>query len=437
MLEYRNQLSDITYKIAVNELNDSPDPKTIQAIAELKNEQVNLRNKLKINIDSVFRLQYSAQGVNTQDMLVQWLNNTLVYEETKAKIVALKERRTEFQRTYEQFAPLGAKLSRIEREINVYEQQYLSVLNSLNLAKLKQQNLELQSNIKTVDSPYFPISAEGSQRKLFIAAAGIVGLMLVLFVILVMEYFDNTIKTLARAEKLTGLDLLSAYPRLVKKTRGINYEFIANRLTEQAIQKMQSMLETEGLHTKKPIHILVFSTQITDGKSQIQDALSAKLRTFGFSVLSANYLLPSYKPKFSFSTTKNEKPHIYNLEPESFNKENIQEILGPEINTSAYDFVLIEIPSVTHHAFPPGLVKDADFGVLVTRANRPWTSADKNSLAGVMQFMKFDPVVLLNGAQPEALEVLLGELPRHRSRIRRIIKKVVKLQFFERHSLNK
>jgi uncharacterized protein involved in exopolysaccharide biosynthesis/LysM repeat protein len=437
MLEYRNQLSDITYKIAVNELNDSPDPKTIQAIEDLKDEQLELRAKINKNIENVFSLQFSAQGVNTESILSQWLSNTLTYEETKAKIVALKERRTEFQQTYEQFAPLGAKLSRIEREINVYEQQYLSVLNSLNLAKLKQQNLELQSNIKTVDPPYFPLYAEPSKRKLLIAAAGIVGLMLVLFVILVLEYFDNTIKTPSRAEKLIGLDLLSAYPRIAKKTKGINYDFITNRLMEQAVQKMRSMLETEGLLNKKPIHILIFSTQITDGKSLIQDAFSLKLKSFGFSVLSANYILPNYKPKFSFTSTESENPIEYELKPESFTKESIQEILGVENNTSDYDFVIVEIPSVTHHAYPPGLIKDADFGILVTRANRPWTTADENSLAGITQFMKFDPVVLLNGAQAESLEVLLGELPRKRSRIRRAIKKIVKLQFFERHTLRK
>ena len=435
MLGYRNQISDLTYKIAVNELNDSPDPKTIKAIEALKIEQNNLRNKINQNIDSVFGMQFSAQGVNTNIMLSQWLNNLILYEETKAKIAALSERRTEFQRTYEQFATLGSKLSRIEREINIYEQQYLSVLNSLNLAKLKQQNLELKSNIKTVDSPYFPLEVESTKRKIFVAAAGIAGLMIVLFVILVLEYFDNTIKTPARVEKLCGLDLLSAYPKLTKKTNGINYDFLTNRLIEQAIQKMQSLLETEGLHKKKPIHILIFSTQITEGKSIIQDALSRKLQEFGYSTLSANYLISDYSPKYTF--TSKEKPITYSLEPNSLNKKNIQEILGIEHNTSNYDFILIEIPSVTQHVFPPNLVKDADFGIMVVRANRSWTKADENSLTSIKQFLKFEPLIFLNGGQIESIEALLGELPKKRSKIRRVFKKIVQLQFFEKHTLSK
>jgi uncharacterized protein involved in exopolysaccharide biosynthesis/LysM repeat protein len=437
ILKDRNKLSEITYKIAVNELNNSSDPKTIQAIAELKKEQVNLREKITNNVNNVYSLQFSAQGVNTDDMLASWLKNTLTYEETKAKVEALRERRSEFQKTYEQFAPLGAKLSRIEREINVYEQQYLSVLSSLNLAKLKQQNLTLQSNIKTVDPPYFPLVAEASKRKLLIAAAGIVGLMLVLFVILVFEYFDDTIKTPSRAEELTELKLLSAYPKITKKTKGINLDFVSNRLIEQAIQKMRSLLEADGSQNKKPVNVLLFSTQITDGKSYIQHALNLKLQEFGYSVLSVNYHLADYKPKFTFKTPEEFKPAEYNLTLDSFNMPSVQEMIGDEYDTSNYDFVLIEIPSTTHHAFPPGLAKDADFAIMVVRSNRPWTSSDANSLKAVTQFLKIDPVVLLNGAQAEALEVLLGELPKKRSKLRRVIKKLVKLQIFEKHTLGK
>ncbi|MBN1650446.1 MAG: LysM peptidoglycan-binding domain-containing protein [Bacteroidales bacterium] len=434
MLGYRNQISDITYKIAVNELNDSPDPKTIKAIESLKMEQANLRDKINRNIDSVFGMQFSAQGVSSNEMLTQWLNNLLIYEETKAKIAALGERRSEFQRTYEQFAPLGAKLSRIEREINVYEQQYLSVLNSLNLAKLKQQNLDLQSNIKTVDSPYFPLAAESTKRKIFVAAAFIAGLMMVLFVILVLEYFDNTIKTPFRAEKLSGLELLTAYPRFTKKTYGVDYEFISNRLIEQAIQKLRSIQEKENLQKKKPVKLLFFSTQSTDGKSFLQSAINKKLNDYGYNTLSANYRLPNYKPAFSYIAP--EKPIEYTIDHDTFNKKNINEIIDLDKESADLDFILIEIPSITHYAFPPSIIKDIDIAIMVVRSNRSWSKADKNSLNGIKQFLKSEPFVLLNGANAESLETILGELPRKRSKMRRLFKRIIQLQFFESESLN-
>jgi|GEM_PF-4580459 len=261
--------------------------------------------------------------------------------------------------------------------------------------------------------------------------------MLVLFVILVLEYFDKTIKNPLRAEKLSGLELISAYPKLVTQTDGINYDFVKNRLMEQAVQKIRSFLEQENMQHKKPVNILIFSTQITDGKSLIQDALSKKLREFGYSVLSANYSLTQYHPKFSFQPDKENKPIEYILNPEAFNKKDIAEIIGEEHKTDQYDFVLIEIPSVTHQAYPPGLIKDTDMGIMVARANRLWTSSDEKSLAGISRFMSYNPFIFLNGVQPDSLEMLLGELPRKRSKLRRILKKIVKLQFFERHSLSK
>ncbi|MFH1000410.1 MAG: hypothetical protein V1783_06185, partial [Bacteroidota bacterium] len=217
----------------------------------------------------------------------------------------------------------------------------------------------------------------------------------------------------------------------------IDFDFICSRLIEQAIQKMRSMLEIEGLQNKKPVNILIFSTQQTEGKSRIQSAIAGKLAEFGFSVLSANYKLDNYRPKHSFTYSNTNAPIYYNLNTYSFNKNSVQDILGHEINTTNFDFVLVEIPSITHQAYPPGLIKDIDFGIVVTRSNRSWTKSDENSLNGIMQFMKFNPTIFLNGVQAETLEVLLGELPRKRSFFRRIIKKMVTLQFFQRNSLNK
>ena len=51
----------------------------------------------------------------------------------------------------------GSTLKRIDREISVAEQEYLELLKGLNLAKLKVQDVELSSNIKAVDPPYYPL----------------------------------------------------------------------------------------------------------------------------------------------------------------------------------------------------------------------------------------------------------------------------------------
>lgn len=444
LLEYRNRLSEITYQIAINELNDSKDPKAVAAIRDLQAESADLKKKIKEDINAVFGLQFSPEGIKSDDILTNWLMKTIEYEESKAKLAALYERKKEFQKTYETFAPLGAQLSRIEREIDVYEQQYLSLLHSLNQAKLKQQNLAFKSNIKVVDPAYFPLTPEGSKRKLFIVAAGMVGFIMVLFMILVMEYFDDTVKTPKRASKITGLPLFSAYPKIVKKKKGINYEYIQNRLLELGAQNLIKIKDEHKLNDiEGPVKIIVFSTLMTDGKSLIADRFSEILREFDYNVLNMNYNLPKYQPEFSHDTSENELNKSYKIGKGFFGVKSFAELLGQfdsenaQINNSDLDYVILELPSIINHAYSPELVRDADIGLMLIRANRTWQGADVNALESISEFLKIKPFVLLNGANPEFLQDLIGEIPRKRSRIRRILKKAIRLQFFERNQIKK
>jgi uncharacterized protein involved in exopolysaccharide biosynthesis len=77
--------------------------------------------------------------------------------------------------------PAGATIKKIEREITVSEQGYLEILHGLNLAKLKLQDSEMSSNIKTIDEPFFPLSPNPTKRTILIIA-GILGI-LTLFII--------------------------------------------------------------------------------------------------------------------------------------------------------------------------------------------------------------------------------------------------------------
>ncbi len=444
LLDYRNRLSEITYQIAINELNDSKDPKAIAAIEELHAESKDLKEKIKKDIDGVYGIQFSPEGVNSNDILSNWLVKTIEYEESKAKLAALYERKKEFQKTYETFAPLGAKLARIEREIDVFEQQYLSLLSSLNQAKLKQQNIAFKSNVKIVDPPFFPLNPEASKRKLFIVAAGMVGFILILFLILVLEYFDDTIKTPKRVSKLTGLPLFTAYPKLVKKKKGINYEYIQNRLLELGAQGLVKIIEDYGLKDKKgPINIVFFSTLMTDGKSLIIDDFSKILRDFDYKVLNLNYKLPNYHPPFAHETTENDFNKTFKVGKSFFNVNSFEELIE-HVDTDKenpihkdLDYVLLEIPSIINHTYSPELIRNADIGIMVVRANRTWQAVDVNSLESFSEFLKEKSLVFLNGANPEFLQDLIGELPRKRSRIRRIIKKAIRLQFFERYQIKK
>ena len=123
-------------------------------------------------------------------------------------------------------------MKRLEREISVAEQGYLEILHGLNLAKLKLQDSELASDLKTVDPPYYPLSPNPTKRAILIIAAAFLGGILTLGVIFIMEYFDDTLRNTVKANKKTGFSAIGMIPKIILDPRGVNLRFVQKRLIE-------------------------------------------------------------------------------------------------------------------------------------------------------------------------------------------------------------
>lgn len=421
----RNELSRITSAITFLEIyRDSIQSKDAE-IESLKKESKKITAELNELIQTIFIYKNEKGGLTTDQILNDWLQNTIVFEESKARILVMNARINDFQKEYDTFAPLGAILKRIEREINVAEQEYLSLLHGLSLAKLKQQDLQLSSNIKIIDPPYFPIAPEPSKRKILVAIAGMFGFMLVLFLIILMEYFDANIKTPSRIEKSTGLKVAGVYP--VNNPANVTFDigYIKMRaidwLTQRIKQKAIANQKEEG-----PIHILLFSTQSAEGKSMIGKALSTMLANQGKQVLYLNYS--------TFIEDENSQFELQNIRPDEKFSEYAHyhtDIKKTNTNSQNLDFVLIEIPDILSHSFPAKLIGLADQTYLVCRANREWSEADQNLLMLLQKSLRSDaPEVILNGVGLPVMEAYVGELPRKRSALRILIKKLVRFQFY-------
>lgn len=68
-------------------------------------------------------------------------------------------------------------------------------------------------NVVVVDEARLPNSPIKPQKQLIIAVAGMLGLMSSLFLVFLLEYLDNTIKTPADIERYLDLPLLGAIPK--------------------------------------------------------------------------------------------------------------------------------------------------------------------------------------------------------------------------------
>lgn len=122
----------------------------------------------------------------------------------------------------------------------------------------------------------------------------------------------------------------------------------------------------------------------------------------------------------------------YTVTPEFHNVSDITDLDEKVISKENFDYTFVEIPDILNNSYPVQLVKESNYSILVVRANRAWTEADKNSVKDFKSIEQEDNLlqVILNGVEINEMEHILGDLPKERSRFRRGLKNALRLRFF-------
>ena len=484
IIQKRDELGELNFKIASAETMGFEAKKDNENLIKMKVEAERLKDEIKVIVSELYTFGNTIEGLPIGTILNDWITNVIEAENTKAGIAVLGDRIKEFQKQYAIYAPAGANIKRIEREISVSEQEFLEILHGLNLAKLKMQDNELSSNIKAVDPPFYPLSPIPGKRKLLIVVAGMLGFMFILVSILVLEYFDDTLKNPTKAARILKLPFLAVLPKILLRFKKINFPFITNRLLEIGIQNMELYLKNNKSDQRTKT-ILFFSTLSNEGKTVVACNLAQKLKKQGKKVLVLNFSreslrkteisqigYPDTPPPASSSGVIHQRKRLsivswlmgypdtridFNspfLEPsenylsseeymfykvdEPFYAVNyFKEILDQNNFYLSYtpDYVLIELPPVLYYPYPVGLMSHADVPILVCRSNRAWSDADMSILDIVIKTTEQKTHFILNGVELQVIESVLGDLPKKRSWFRRKLKNVIRFQFFSRNQL--
>lgn len=462
IIEMKNKLGNFTYQIALAETAYPHSSVRPENLNHLKSESEKLQNEIKNDITDFYNYGNSVDGLPLDNLLNEWLTNIVEAENLRAGLEVFSNRIDEFQEQYSIYAPAGATVKRIEREISVAEREYLSILYGLNLAKLKVQDNELASIIKITDPPYFPLSPIPTKRKIMVVLAALVGFISVLAFILFAEYFDDSLKNIENAAKVLQMSNLGIIPNANKVSDIETFNTVINRLFGIIIQKMNLFLKEHN--TGKPAKVvLFFSTQPQEGKTTIALNTAVRLKKAGKTVLFLNYIEDSLKPENKSLNAENilkqkspdnkskstQKHSIYDLflnpnqsnlndnEYLTYNPDEIlitsgvNDILAKltKVSNSA-EYILIEIPPIIQQPYPTALISMVDLPVLICRANRVWTHADQAALDLINTELRNKPCYILNGTQIEAIESVLGDLAKKRNWVRSFIKNSSRLQFF-------
>ncbi len=408
--QLKKELSQITESIVINELASEYDDRVSDKLIQLRARQAELRNDIKFYVDQLYLYSHSTQGLPITSLLAEWLQNTISQEEAKAALVVLARRKLDFVRTYQKFAPLGAMLKRIEREIKVAEQSYLELLRSLNLAKMKQQNEEMSTNIKIVDDPYFPIAANPSKTKVIVLGAAFFGLFLTAFIILMLEYFDTSMKNPSRVAKETKMKLAGAFPRLSSRSKANELLFISRRLIDIIIQNIKmSLNENSKPDDGSPYVITIYSAQNKVGKTLLAERIVNRLRESGNEVLYLNHASDEeIEEDFNYSFR-------YSVGEDFLDVENLQQLINTKYlrkDNKSYDYIFIELPSIVYNTYPIKLVANVDLSLFVINASNVLSKADKTAIETYNEVASNKPMVIINETELYNLDELLSDVPR-------------------------
>lgn len=424
IIKERENLSNIYNRIALSEIvnTNGSDNKQIDS---LKNIASRTEGNLKSSLDRLYKDSNTPNGIPTKLVLDEWLKTTLSYEQSKAKLTVMDKRKKEFEEDYKRFAPLGAILKKIERQISVSEQAYLELLHGLSMARLTQQNTELTAKLNVVDPPFLPLKPNTSKRMVMVILGFVIGFVLILASILANALINKTLMEPRRARRTVDASLLGIYPLLNE-----NPEFI-KKANLRLLQQLLATVDTR----QRPVVIGILSTQAGEGKTTIINLLGQELTHLNYTIekkLLIQNEAKSHGNYLPITIIEPERKTFGISMPDSFDDFLVER---ENKHRNIKDFILIEFPALDNIVIKPGLFPNLNYAILLCRANRVWSRVDRDILSIFTQTTGNKPQFILNGVDTDFAEEYIGEVPKKRTYFRAIVKRLVKFEFGNRKKI--
>ncbi|MDR2040187.1 MAG: hypothetical protein LBQ60_19880 [Bacteroidales bacterium] len=380
----REQLGKLYNQLTIAEINGA----SMDKISFLQSQKKQLEDKLHGLIKDI---SFNSGNVSGEVMGTEYFNRVVAYEESKAKLAALEIRNNEKALQYSHFLPMGDTLKRIQREINIKEQTYLSALQNFYQSKTRQQNQSM-STLQIIDHPNYPVKAESGSRKLKVVMGGMAGFMIPVILILSIAYFGRKISTPERAERMTKLQVGGIFPYVKRLNNYKNAEIIRHSLADTILKKLYHSYD------QRCQKILIISTRPGEGKTVIGNFLSERLIQKGKKTMVA---VPHLNIT-GINTLNYDTDH-------TFLRSTIEDLV-PADKLDDADILLWELPPLISNDYPIKLIRQFNIVFLVCDANREWTNADQIALDSFVNVSETIPYIILNRVNDDVVRDLLGKI---------------------------
>lgn len=381
-----------------------------ETLNKLRATSNRLSDEMKVLVQRHYNSTHTLESVPQEDLMSSYLQNSLRSKESATRLGEMQTRIKDFNQVYDEMAPLGSAVGRLQRQINVSEREYLSVLNGLNMAQIRQKDLEIKGALSVIDPPSLPMKPMPTIRRLLIMASFMAGLVLVLSVAFGRLLLSGAIASPERVEPMVSVPLAAALPARRFQFAHYDLDFAEHCMLEQLRSRILVDTQQAGTTGRSYCLITVFSTRPKQGKSWVGSRISDLFAEGGHRVayLYADKLLsPVARPTQAHSMA-------YPVMTDFDDADRVTELLQsiPQLAASAYDYVFLELPALLDTAMPVQLVSQSDMSILVVNARASWSRSDQE-LCNLYKRAAHGPVVaVLNEVEPDRLEVLMGPLPK-------------------------
>ncbi len=364
-------------------------------LTKLHKELASQTDSLRRNTASINDKRYTKEGFPTESLVNQWVDAVLQVARGESQISVLNEWKKNIDASYKFYAPVGSTLKRKTRYIGFTEQTYLSTLQSLNTARLRQRNLLMTSaTLKLINPPTMPISAEPTKRKMTVFASFFATFCFILGICILIELVDRTLRDDTRTERITGSKVIGVFPapgRFLLRKYDDKYKALASKSLGNSIM-------SHFVSDKIPHIINILSTEQGDGKSVVIEGVRQYFEKLGM-----NVKVESWNKDFNSL----DRSFLLASSPGEFIKEK-----DNELTFDKADVVLMEYPPLSETSIPASLLIMADLNIVVALADNTWRTTDQMLFEKVSNVVGKDHIVIcLNRVSRDVLESYTGLLP--------------------------
>ena len=352
----------------------------------LQNATDNVRSLIK----DIEAGTYSTEtGVKANDMISKWLDQVLLLEKTKAEIASQDIMRTNIDRQFLYYAPIGATLGRKDRHIGFIEGNYMEMLKALNAARLRQKNLQMTTaTLRVLNPPLFPMNAQPTNRMMILLGAFMLTFLLTALYFFIIELLDRTLRDRMRSERITKIPVMGCFP----KESTLRYRRFNKTIADMSLRQLSKALLPHFKEGQQNV-LNLLSTDAANGKSYLAQELENYWISIGLQVRRLTY-------------------------DEDFLAEDSRFIMAKDIKDICPDILpneiaIIEYPNLDDNSIPSGLLNMGTINLLVTRANRTWKDVDQKALKELQSQLENQDTLFmyLTEAQRYAVEEFVGQLP--------------------------